>query len=402
MKNKIKKIIAAVVAVSTLVLCCVGAAGCNYCAHQLETIEKQESTCIEHGHGYSYRCKKCNKLFAYTTEKGLYEIKEAETLPLGAHSLPADLEGKIGIRLKDGITQATSVFDYEITSKCGLCDEEGNSLCSEEFVISGEHLAQIVPPNIEKPHVGESGVVYTGEYLYEEATGRPYTKIEFRSTTKQDTAIQLDPANFVKPTDGKLNPNKKYNEKYEWVDASNIGSYQRFPLYVPFNANETRYVYYIIRNTSSAPITVNWSVDGKTWADETIQPDEVKPLLVTGTKTYNTNLEDQFIKVSNPNSTKSTLGVKMSIEVTGFFYVAGDVSKLDIDSLPDKLEYAEGETFDPAGLKVYATYSDYCLGKSLRIEEMDFDCGDRPLTKNDKVVTVSYGGKRAQLYITVS
>lgn len=96
------------------------------------------------------------------------------------------------------------------------------------------------------------------------------------------------------------------------------------------------------------------------------------------------------------------LGKKMSIEVTGFFYVAGEVSKLDIDSLPEKLEYAEGETFDPAGLKVYATYSDYCLGKSLKIAEMEFDCGDRPLTKNDKVITVSYGGKRAQLYITVN
>jgi len=105
--------------------------------------------------------------------------------------------------------------------------------------------------------------------------------------------------------------------------------------------------------------------------------------------------------VSNPNNA-SRLGKKMSIEIAGQFYIAGEVAKLDIDNQPVKTEYTAGEIFDPTGLKIYATYTDYCLGKTLRIEDMEFSCGDRPLTADDTKVTVSYGGKKVSMNITVT
>ena len=166
MKNKSIKILIALAAVCVFVFGCLGITGCNYCAHQLEVIPKKESTCVEHGYGYSYRCKKCNKLFAYDTQNGLYEISAAETLPLGGHTLPENPEGKLGVKLKEGITEATSVFDYELTANCGVC---GN-----EYAVPDEHMALIVPPNIRMGHAGESGEKYSGEYAYDEASGRKY------------------------------------------------------------------------------------------------------------------------------------------------------------------------------------------------------------------------------------
>ena len=401
MKSKLKKIVAAAMAILTLSVGFAGATGCGYCAHSLETIEKVPSTCLEHGHGYSYKCKKCNKLFAYNEEDGLYEIEEAEQLPLSGHTLPeiANLGDSLGVRLKDGKETADSIWDYEVTYKCALCHEE--------HAVPGEHLGAIVPPNINKTQQGGSGDAYRGTYGYDNGdkeTGRPYTMIEFLAGVTPNAYIELDPYRYVKTTTGKVDPTQYYADKYEWVDSSNIGAYQRFPLYIPFNVNETRYVFYVIKNTTTTttdPLKIEWSIDGDEWANVTVNPGEIKVLPVKATSRSNINVQAQFVKVSNPNNA-SRLGKKMSIEIAGQFYIAGEVAKLDIDNQPVKTEYTAGETFDPTGLKIYATYTDYCLGKTLRIEDMEFSCGDRPLTADDTKVTVSYGGKKVSMNITVT
>lgn len=403
MKSRFKKLIAAAMAILTLSVGFAGAAGCGYCAHDLETFEKVPSTCIEHGHGYSYKCKKCGKLFAYDEEKGLYEIEAAEQLPLGGHTLPdiSEMNDKIGYRLKDGKTEAESLWDYEITYKCALC--------GEEQAVSGEHLGNIVPPNLNKTQPGNGSQVYKATYAYDnddKETGKPYTKIDFRSDTT-NSPITLDPYNYIHlPYEGKVDPTKTYGEQYEWVSASNIGAYQRFPLYVPFTVNETRYVFYVIKNTTDTsvttdPIKVEWSLNGDDWANVTVNPGEIKVLPVSATESGNINVQAQYIKVSNPNNS-AKLGKKMSIEVAGQFYIPSEVAKLDIDEMPTKTQYAAGETFDPAGLKIYATYTEYCLGKTLKVEDMEFSCGNRPLTAADDRVTVTYGGKKVSFNITVT
>lgn len=406
MKNKIKKIVAAGVALASFVLGCIGATGCGYCAHQLDVIEKENSTCIQHGHGYSYKCRKCDKLFAYTSEKGLYEISEAEELPLGDHVASE----AFSVKMKEC---ATSVLEYEATTKCAVCDEE--------IPMPDAHLATIVAPNLKK-EAGSLAQAYVGTYAYgEEGTeyaGKPYTQITFKAKTKADDVITLDPARYSKDEEYiKNHPGQGliYGKDYMWDYAHGWGAYQRFPLYVPFKEKVERQVYYIIKNVTDPsaytdPIKLSWCIDGNTWADVTVAPGEIKPLLVKGTRDSSTNLENQFIKVSNPNSTNGTLGgtsaKPMKIEVVGVFYTPGTVEKLDIDSLPVKTEYSAGEIFDPTGMSIYASYAvddkEYLLGKTVDLNKCEFSVGNKPLTVNDKKVTISYGGARVSINITVN
>ncbi len=296
---------------------------------------------------------------------------------------------------KSGVETAESVFDYEVVTKCGLCHEY--------FAVKDESLCAIVPPNIKAQQSGASGEKYEAEYAYSES-GRPYTQVSFAATTIPDGAIALEPYKFAKPNDGKQDPNVTYLDKYEWVYASNIGSYQRFPLYIPFKAKETRYAIFILKNTTEGttdPLNVKWSIDGDNWGEVTLEPGEIKPLVVTGITNSDVNVMAQYLKVANPNNPKR-LNKKMTCDIVGYFYTGYEVSKLDIDAQPLKTEYREGEFFDPAGLKLYATYADYCLGKSLHIDQIKFSTEGRALTKNDTKVTMSYGAGKVSVNITVN
>ena len=404
------KIVAICLSVALLVFSLFAFAGCNYCAHDLAVeTEKTASTCLEHGHGYTYRCKKCDRLFGYSLEKGLYETAAAEELPLGDH-VPSD---NFNVRVKDG---ATSVLDYEVTTTCALCDAE--------IAMPDEHTASIVAPNLKK-EAGSLAQAYIGTYLYgaegstDKAAGKPYTQITFKAKTNENDSIKLDPAKYTKDLDYVNNHKGQgliYGADYEWDYDHGWGAYQRFPLYVPFKANVERKVCYIIKNITNPdhytdPIEIGWSIDGdKDYSKVTVAPGEIKTLTVTATKDFDVNLLDQFIKVRNPNSANGELGNgsarPMKIEVVGVFYTPGTVSALNFDSMPDKCEYAAGEKFDPAGMSIYAMYAvddhEYLLGKTVDPSKCVFSCGDRPLTKNDTKITVSYGGAKASVSITVN
>lgn len=407
--SKTGKTVAICLSLALLVLSLFAFTGCNYCAHKLEIIEKKDSTCLEHGHAYSYKCEKCGKLFGYTLEKGLYEIKKAEELPLGDHT-PSDT---FNVTVKDG---AASVLDYEVTTTCALCDAV--------IPMPDEHIASIVAPNLKK-EAGSLAQAYIGTYLYgtegssDKAAGKPYTQITFKAKTGENDAIKLDPAKYTKDLNYVNNHKGQgliYGADYEWDYDHGWGSYQRFPLYVPFKANVERKVCYIIKNITDPsyytdPIEISWSIDGdKNFSEVTVAPGEIKTLTVTATKDYDVNLVDQYIKVKNPNSKNGELGNgsarPMKIEVVGVFYTPGTVSALNFDSMPTKLEYSAGETFDPAGMSVYAMYAvddkEYLLGKTVDLAKCEFSCGDRPLTKDDTKITVSYGGAKASVGITVN
>ena len=367
----------------TLALCCFGITGCSYCAHDLQVKdEKVASTCVEHGHSYTYECKKCKKLFAYTLEKGLYEVDAAEQLPLSSeHTMPEIDEENIdafslGIRLKDGKTSAESVFDYEVTSKC--------SLCEEEFAVNEKNLVSVVPSHQRLNDTTGSRLTYTGTRIQDEATERWYTSVKLGTTTRPTDITELDPYNAS-------------SGDPDWIP----GVHQRLPIYIPFNKDQTRYVVYIVHNTDAdTTIELQWSIDGKNYGTVTVAPGEYKPLILNGKKTWDCNVDKQFMKVKN-TARDDRLGKNVTIEMTGYIYTSSAVEKLDIDSQPTKIEYAVGEEFDPAGLKVYATYTDYALGKSLKSYDYNIDVAGRPLTEKDDRVTVSYGGKKVSLHITV-
>lgn len=73
------------------------------------------------------------------------------------------------------------------------------------------------------------------------------------------------------------------------------------------------------------------------------------------------------------------------------------VSQIIIESMPDKLEYTQGEAFDSKGMSVIAVYND---GTQREI----FDYNVSPITDEigRQMITVSYQGKKASLTITVN
>lgn len=370
MKKRVAKTITIVVAVLMFVPVCFGMTGCGYCAHQLDVIDKVDSTCIEHGHAYSYECKKCGKLFAYSVSNGLYEINEAEELPLSEHIISTGF----GARLKDGKTEAASVFDYEITTSCGLCEEE--------YAVPNESLVSVVPPTRTLSENSGSRRTYKGERIYNEEVQRWYTSIQFYKATRPGDITTLDPWN-----------DKGWDGKY--------GASQRLPIYIPFDTDVPRYVVFIVHNTDEDnTIKLEWSIDRKQYSGVTVAPGEYKPLVVTGSRNV-TNVDGQYVRVSNAAGGE-TLGANIVVEMTGAFYTAGTVENLTVDSQPVKSEYAAGEYFDGSGMQIYATYTDYCLGKTLIDTEYTLSTQGRTLTADDDRVVISYGGKSVSVPITVT
>ena len=350
-------------------LCFAGLTGCGYCAHQLEVIDKEASTCIVHGHAYSYRCKKCDKLFCYNTDRGLYEVTEADGLPFAAHTFSTDF----GARLTDGKTEAASLFDYEVTTACGLC--------GERYAVPFENLVPIVPPTRTLNDTSGDRRTYKGERIFDETAARWYTRIQFYKAARPDDVTMLDP----------------WNDK-GW--SGHYGAYQRLPLFIPFDTDVPRYAVFIVHNTDAeTSIKIEWSIDKKQYGKVTVAPGEYKPLVVPGVREI-TNVDGQYVRVSNAGG-GDTLGANVIVEMTGFFYTSGTVDNLTVDSLPLKTAYSVGDTFDPTGLQVYALYSDYCLGKALHRSELSLNTDGRTLTAADDRVIVTYGGKSVSVPITV-
>lgn len=70
---------------------------------------------------------------------------------------------------------------------------------------------------------------------------------------------------------------------------------------------------------------------------------------------------------------------------------------ISITTPPAKTEYLAGESFDPAGMVVTASYSD---GSSEAVAGYTVD--PQALTAEDTAVTVTYEGKTAQIFVTVT
>lgn len=73
------------------------------------------------------------------------------------------------------------------------------------------------------------------------------------------------------------------------------------------------------------------------------------------------------------------------------------LEELMITSLPTKVTYEEGQTFDPTGMVIKAKYSDYSLEE---VNDYSIDKTE-PLKMTDTEVTVTYNGKSVVVPITV-
>ena len=370
MKNKMAKFLAVGAAVCTLFASALSLAGCNYCAHDLEVIEKVASTCIEHGHSYSYKCRKCDKLFGYSSEKGLYAITEAEELPLAEHTV----SDKIGTRVKDGKDAATSLFDFEITTECALCEEE--------FVLSGEKLIPFSPTAQTLQDSTKTRRTYQGTRGYDEAADRYVTTVKLFRTVKN---TDVTPINYVNDP--------------EWEGKQ--GASQRMPLYIPFLNDVPRKLVMFIHNKSAiTTLNFEWSIDEKTYGGTVVAPGEYRAFIVTGTR-YETNAAGMSMRYSNADGSE-TLGENLEVELAGYYYTGGHVENITVDAQPVKTQYTAGEIFDPTGVKLFASYSEAYVTKTLISREYTYDLDGVPLKATDTKVVFSYDGKSVSVPITVT
>lgn len=74
------------------------------------------------------------------------------------------------------------------------------------------------------------------------------------------------------------------------------------------------------------------------------------------------------------------------------------LTELQLKAYPDKYEYNEGETFDPAGMVITAVYED---GSKADVKDYTLS-NSGALTPQDTELVVSYGGKEVTVYLAVT
>ncbi len=76
---------------------------------------------------------------------------------------------------------------------------------------------------------------------------------------------------------------------------------------------------------------------------------------------------------------------------------AATLVSISVTTLPTKIAYEVGETFDPTGMVVTATYSD-----NSTVDISGYTYKTEPLTIDDQKIVISYEGKTAEVAITVT
>ena len=73
------------------------------------------------------------------------------------------------------------------------------------------------------------------------------------------------------------------------------------------------------------------------------------------------------------------------------------VTDIEVTQNPTKMTYISGESFDPAGMTITATYSD----GTTKLVTSDYTYSTEPLTEDNAVVTISYGGQSTTVEVTI-
>jgi peptidoglycan/xylan/chitin deacetylase (PgdA/CDA1 family) len=116
------------------------------------------------------------------------------------------------------------------------------------------------------------------------------------------------------------------------------------------------------------------------------------------------NSNSHYLVLSTSNGFNASGSSSSGSTVYLFQRVSKTVSSIAVNHVPNKTTYTEGETFDPAGMVIRATYND-----STYVDISTFGSPDGytftptgALTTSDSSVSVSYGGKSTTQAITVN
>jgi len=182
-----------------------------------------------------------------------------------------------------------------------------------------------------------------------------------------------------------------YRIEYSVTATGNSASYLQF----------TQAEFYKAGSTTEPSITFN---NGSVNVGKTLDLSTLFSSNSTGTVTYSITEGNSYASLSGTDNSILTgvavgsVTVKASQEAAGS-YNAGEASatitvnaaltliSIAITTPPTKITYSEGETFDPAGMVVTATYS------NATTDDVTASCTwtpNRPLTTSDTEITISY------------
>lgn len=189
------------------------------CTHSLKKLDWVVPTCIAEGKRGAFQCKLCGKIFEYSAEKdGLVEVKEQSSIPKKDHTV----SNKYGIRLKSGVSKATSFSDYEIVTVCNTC--------GTGFAVEESDLRPFTPST---------------KVLYDDVTPVSFTR---------DTVDGLVSTTYIFPSSTKVGI-------HNWVYHNNDSGKLDANTKVPFSANTDRYILMMVKNNSGEKVTFKYGAE---------------------------------------------------------------------------------------------------------------------------------------------
>lgn len=346
MKKKLIKPILILLAVIT-VFSAIGFTGCGYCQHQLSELQKVPATCQETGLKTAYECVKCGKLFAYTDEKGLYEISEREVAPLSGHTVGTEFTGKN----RDGSDAVNALEDMAVYAECAVC--------GEDFAVDANRLIAFSPSD------------NVGTHIDIDDNTRVATEYVFESGVKSGTKLTIEPLR---------DSGKNENANVE----------------VPFEANKYRYLIMFVYNDSNVDVDIKYGAERN---GERCLTDVSVP--AKGYAAFTVNIK---FSGSDPRSwhelyMMQDLSERVKLTFTGYYYAENKLKSISLRS-KGRVEFAVGEVFDASGIVVVADFGEN-VTRVLKPEEYEVNLTDKILTEEDTQVIITYKNKTVKYDITV-
>lgn len=358
--QRLTVVIVAVLIVVSIGACVLFAIDWNYCQHTLEEVEKVDATCMKIGRKTAYKCTKCGKLFSYgylngkDGKKGLCEIQAQETSDYADHVIN-EFYGDLKSTMKN--YQANSLEDYSVWSHCA---EEG---CGLPFEVDTSKLVPFAPADnlSNAKHVVEGE--HTDATRFEIKSG--FTVGDYLSVTTSDSGMN--------------------NATHE----------------IPFTSGVDRYVVLFFHNDGNYDVDINYGIEcygERAGVDVTVPANGYASgaFTINVSRTQDNSWQELYIK--------SEVKESFNLTVSGYYYHDVKLQNISVKTYP-QTEYAIGEKFNDAALKIAATYAD---GVSLNVHKGDYELSlsngrsiDEPLTAEDKAVYVTYGKKQIKIDIVV-
>ncbi len=345
--KKMKKMIALFLAGATMAGAISAFSGCipEYCQHTLKEIPRVNANCQQTGLKTAYECTKCEMLFAYTDEKGLYEITEQEVLPLSGHTVGTQFSYKA----KEGVETIGSLGDMVPTAVC--------TICQEIFEVSTDNMKPFAPSDQRGKHVMSGDAIAT--------------EFTFASGTTSGSKITIEPLN-------------------------DSGSMDEANVEVPFTENTSRYLVMFIYNSANFDVNIEYGAERN--------GERCKSPVTVPAKGYASVTVDIKFSGSDPRSwhelyMMQDLSESVTLTMCGYYYASSVLKNLSIGS-KSRTEFAIGETFNAEGLSVVANYVDGTT-RVLAPEEYTINLTNKVLESSDTQVIVTFKNKTVKYDITV-